>query len=227
MKYVVGVDIGGTFTDLVSVDETGDYIIVKTSSTPADPSIAVIDGLKKLATKYGKKDIKAYLSDVLRICHGTTVGTNTVLTWTGAKVGLLCTKGFRDILEIRVGGRKASGGGHGLIQRGVESFRFRPDEFRKGIHIGRFELCHRSVSQDLGRQGMQVRQLFEYINVRRKTRFRLLGRCQTELGEENFGELLRRVDVEFASGQFVNLPMVREAGFIAASKFFGYSGIGI
>ena len=71
MKYVVGVDIGGTFTDLVSVDETGDYIIVKTSSTPADPSIAVIDGLKKLATKYGKKDIKGYLADVLRICHGT------------------------------------------------------------------------------------------------------------------------------------------------------------
>jgi N-methylhydantoinase A len=106
MKYVVGVDIGGTFTDLVSVDETGDYIIVKTSSTPADPSIAVIDGLKKLATKYGKKDIKAYLADVLRICHGTTVGTNTVLTWTGAKVGLLCTKGFRDTLGIRFGIRE-------------------------------------------------------------------------------------------------------------------------
>jgi len=106
MKYVVGVDIGGTFTDLVSVDEKGEYVIVKTPSTPADPSIAVIDGLKKLAEKYGKKDVGEYLADVLRICHGTTVGTNTVLTWTGAKVGLLCTKGFRDTLGIRFGIRE-------------------------------------------------------------------------------------------------------------------------
>jgi N-methylhydantoinase A len=106
MKYVVGVDIGGTFTDLVCVDETGDYVIVKTSSTPADPSIAVIDGLKKLAVKYNKKNIQEYLADVVRICHGTTVGTNTVLTWTGAKVGLLCTKGFRDTLGIRFGIRE-------------------------------------------------------------------------------------------------------------------------
>lgn len=106
MKYVVGVDIGGTFTDLVCVDENGDYVIVKTSSTPADPSIAVIDGLKKLAVKYNKKNIQDYLADVVRICHGTTVGTNTVLTWTGAKVGLLCTKGFRDTLGIRFGVRE-------------------------------------------------------------------------------------------------------------------------
>lgn len=106
MKYVVGVDIGGTFTDLVCVDEHGDYVIVKTSSTPADPSIAVIDGLKKLAVKYNKESIQEYLADVVRICHGTTVGTNTVLTWTGAKVGLLCTKGFRDTLGIRFGIRE-------------------------------------------------------------------------------------------------------------------------
>ena len=51
MKYVVGVDIGGTFTDLICVDENGETTIVKTPSTPADPSLAVIEGLEKVATK--------------------------------------------------------------------------------------------------------------------------------------------------------------------------------
>jgi len=106
MKYVVGVDIGGTFTDLICIDENADYVIVKTSSTPKDPSVAVIDGLEKVAAKLGKNSLEKFLGDVVRICHGTTVSTNTVLTWTGAKVGLLCTQGFRDILGIRFGIRE-------------------------------------------------------------------------------------------------------------------------
>jgi len=105
MKYVIGVDTGGTFTDLICVDEAGESIIVKTPSTPADPSVAIIDGLQSMAGRMGK-DLKGFLSDVTRICHGTTVSTNTVLTWTGAKVGLLCTKGFRDTLGIRFGIRE-------------------------------------------------------------------------------------------------------------------------
>jgi N-methylhydantoinase A len=105
MKYVVGVDTGGTFTDLIAVDEVGDYLIVKTPSTPSDPSLAVIEGLRRAGEKIGK-DLPGFLEDVTRICHGTTVSTNTVLTWTGAKVGLLCTEGFRDTLEIRFGIRE-------------------------------------------------------------------------------------------------------------------------
>lgn len=105
MKYVVGIDIGGTFTDLVCIDEAGNLTIAKTPSTPADPAIAVIDGLTKIADVFGKS-LKGFLPDVVRLSHGTTVSTNTVLTWTGAKVGLLCTKGFRDILEIRFGIRE-------------------------------------------------------------------------------------------------------------------------
>ena len=105
MKYVVGVDTGGTFTDLICVDEEGESIIVKTPSTPNNPSLAVIDGLRKAGKKL-KKDFNSFLSDVIRICHGTTVSTNTVLTWNGAKLGLLCTKGFRDILEMRFGIRE-------------------------------------------------------------------------------------------------------------------------
>lgn len=105
MKYVVGVDTGGTFTDLIAVDEKGDYVIVKTPSTPADPSLAVIDALRQAAEKEGL-DLRGFLANVSRICHGTTVSTNTVLTWTGAKVGLLCTEGFRDTLAIRFGIRE-------------------------------------------------------------------------------------------------------------------------
>jgi N-methylhydantoinase A len=102
MKYVVGVDTGGTFTDLICVDEGGEYIVIKTPSTPENPSLAVIESLRKAGAQLGK-DLKGFLADVTRICHGTTVSTNTVLTWRGAKVGLLCTKGFRDILGIRLG----------------------------------------------------------------------------------------------------------------------------
>ncbi|HMK36913.1 MAG TPA: hydantoinase/oxoprolinase family protein [Desulfomonilaceae bacterium] len=105
MKYVVGVDIGGTFTDLVCVDEAGETIIVKTPSTPGDPSIAVLNALQRTATELGL-GYGPFLKDITRICHGTTVSTNTVLTWTGAKVGLLTTKGFRDILGIRFGIRE-------------------------------------------------------------------------------------------------------------------------
>jgi N-methylhydantoinase A len=105
MKYVIGIDTGGTFTDLICVDEEGESIIIKTPSTPEDPSVAIINGLRGMAEKTGK-DLTGFLGDVTRICHGTTVTTNTVLTWTGAKVGLLCTKGFRDTLGIRFGIRE-------------------------------------------------------------------------------------------------------------------------
>ncbi len=105
MKYVVGIDTGGTFTDLICVDEEGASIIIKTPSTPEDPSKAVVNGLNDMAVKLAK-DLPGLLSDVTRICHGTTVTTNTVLTWTGAKVGLICTKGFRDTLGIRFGIRE-------------------------------------------------------------------------------------------------------------------------
>ena len=105
MKYIVGVDVGGTFTDLVCLDEQGNSVVAKTPSTPEDSSIGVINGLEKVANELGK-DLELLLQNTNRISHGTTVSTNTVLTWTGAKVGLICTKGFRDILGIRFGIRE-------------------------------------------------------------------------------------------------------------------------
>ena len=101
MKYTLGIDVGGTFTDLVCIDELGRFLIRKAPSTPTDPSEAMMEGIAKLANDLGKSR-EDFLRDVIRICHGTTVSTNTVLTRRGAKVGLLVTKGFRDMLRIRL-----------------------------------------------------------------------------------------------------------------------------
>lgn len=101
MKYSLGIDVGGTFTDLVCIDEKGNFNIVKVPSTPDDQSKGMMNGIAQLASEL-KRSREDFLSDVIRICHGTTVSTNTVLTQTGAKVGLLVTKGFRDMLRMRL-----------------------------------------------------------------------------------------------------------------------------
>lgn len=105
MSYVIGVDVGGTFTDLVCLDREGNSITAKTPSTPFDSSKGILNGFQKLADMLGIT-MEQLLKETSRINHGTTVSTNTVLTWTGAKVGLLCTKGFRDTLGIRFGIRE-------------------------------------------------------------------------------------------------------------------------
>ena len=69
MKYVIGIDTGGTFTDLICVDEKGASIIIKAPSTPEDPSVAIINGLQGMAAKIGR-DLNGFLGDVTRICHG-------------------------------------------------------------------------------------------------------------------------------------------------------------
>ena len=92
----IGVDVGGTFTDLYfSDDDQRTAVVEKVPSTPHDPSEAVIDGLKKLSAKAGVP-----LSQIDQLVHGTTVATNTALTHTGAEVGMITTEGFRDILHI-------------------------------------------------------------------------------------------------------------------------------
>jgi N-methylhydantoinase A len=91
----IGVDIGGTFTDLVLTDRKGRIFHRKVSSTPAAPDAAVIEGVGAIIADAG---ISA--ADVVEVVHGTTVGSNTLLQKAGAPTGLITTKGFRDVLEI-------------------------------------------------------------------------------------------------------------------------------
>jgi len=96
MSYRLGVDVGGTFTDLLLVNEkSGDLHTAKVPSTPEDSSIGVFNGITKVCSIAAIDP-----SDITSVMHGTTVATNTILTGTGAKVGLITTKGYRQVLQI-------------------------------------------------------------------------------------------------------------------------------
>jgi len=98
----IGIDVGGTFTDLVAVDASGRLHHAKAPSTPQDQSLGVLDGLSRLAEAMGL-DRATLLARTERIVHGTTVATNALLERKGARVGLLTTEGHRDVLEMREG----------------------------------------------------------------------------------------------------------------------------
>ncbi|UVK35927.1 hydantoinase/oxoprolinase family protein (plasmid) [Mesorhizobium sp. AR10] len=101
-KFKLGVDVGGTFTDLVAIDDAGNTVIAKSPSTPEDQSLGVIQGLNILAERLGT-DLAGLLSNTERFVHGTTVATNALLEKKGAKVALITTQGHRDVLEMREG----------------------------------------------------------------------------------------------------------------------------
>jgi N-methylhydantoinase A len=96
MAYRLGVDVGGTFTDLLLVDEkNGDTWTAKVPSTPADSSIGVLNGIGKICDVAGIDPKK-----ITHVMHGTTVATNTILEGKGATVGLITTRGYRQVLQI-------------------------------------------------------------------------------------------------------------------------------
>src|SRR6476619_6354441 len=97
MAYRLGVDVGGTFTDLFLVSEGngGAQFRVKTPSTPDDPSEGVLNGVRRICTEAGID-----VGEVRNILHGTTVATNAVLESKGARVGLITTQGFQQILHL-------------------------------------------------------------------------------------------------------------------------------
>jgi N-methylhydantoinase A/oxoprolinase/acetone carboxylase beta subunit len=93
---LIGVDVGGTFTDVVCADtDTQDTYIHKVPTTPQDPSIGVITGITELCQRHGIAP-----ADIQHVYHGTTIATNALLEYKGAKTGLVTTKGYRDILHI-------------------------------------------------------------------------------------------------------------------------------
>ena len=96
MSYRLGVDVGGTFTDFLLINESdGSTYTAKVPSTPEDSSIGVLNGVARICEQSGvnPKDIKL-------VMHGTTVATNAVLTGNGAKVGLLTTQGYESVLQV-------------------------------------------------------------------------------------------------------------------------------
>ncbi|MBR0795770.1 hydantoinase/oxoprolinase family protein [Bradyrhizobium jicamae] len=100
--FTIGIDVGGTYTDLVATDETGRTVFAKSPSTPADQSIGVMAGLEELARRIGVTRA-AMLAATDRLVHGTTVATNALLERKGARVALLTTEGHRDVVEMREG----------------------------------------------------------------------------------------------------------------------------
>lgn len=96
MGYRLGVDVGGTFTDILLIDGgSGRTWRAKTASTPADQSVGVLRGIEKVCQQAG-----IILGEVGAVLHGTTVATNAILEGKGARVGLVTTRGFRQVLQI-------------------------------------------------------------------------------------------------------------------------------
>jgi N-methylhydantoinase A len=102
MTYTIGIDVGGTFTDIVVSTQDGSTIIAKAATTPADQSDGVLEGLALAAERLGFSRA-ALLGGTTRIVHGTTVATNALLEGKTARVGMLTTAGHRDVIEMREG----------------------------------------------------------------------------------------------------------------------------
>lgn len=123
--FRIGVDIGGTFTDVVSQDESGNIRFFKTPTTRQDESIAVVEAIGRLASQWGIEP-----TSIARFAHGTTVATNAVLERRGARIGIITTLGFRDVLEVGRQMRREMY--HAILKPETPTF-LAPGEFRKEV----------------------------------------------------------------------------------------------
>jgi N-methylhydantoinase A len=98
--YRVGVDVGGTFTDLLCITAAGEVVLDKTPTTLDDQSTGVMNGLGQLAERFGV-DLAGFCRDLDILVHGTTTADNTMIEMNGANTGLLVTEGHRDEIELR------------------------------------------------------------------------------------------------------------------------------
>lgn len=96
VSYRLGIDIGGTFTDFAMIENgSGAVSLEKILTTPHDPSVAVLDGIDRLLTSSN-----AHVGQIVSIVHGSTLVTNAVIERKGARIGMLITRGFSDVLDI-------------------------------------------------------------------------------------------------------------------------------
>lgn len=180
MAWRIGVDTGGTFTDIVAVNEdTGQRFVRKTSSTPADPSEAFTNGINELLG-----DIGVASNDVSFISHGTTVATNAILESNYAQLGLIVTRGYRELLEV---GRQTVPGDFGDITWWIKPPRVVPLElvreasgrldFRGNEHTPLDEAGVRAIAKDfraMGISAVAVSFIHSYRNPQHERRAREL-----------------------------------------------------
>ncbi|MET3934802.1 hydantoinase/oxoprolinase family protein [Arthrobacter sp. OAP107] len=199
MSLRIGVDTGGTFTDLCAFDEsTGQVHVRKVSSTPDDPGRAIIQGVHELLGQIGGRNI----GEISYFAHGTTVGTNALLTGRGVRTGLITTKGFRDLLELGRGRRP-----HMYDLQADKPEPFIPRDLRMEVnervrHDGRVEipLDHdevRAAVRELKAQGVEsiaVCLLYSYVRPEHE---REIGRIVAEEFPEAYVSLSSDVLPEF------------------------------
>ncbi len=124
-SYLCGLDIGGTFTDCVLIDDGGRLTISKAPSTPGNFADGVLEALKRAGERVGL-ELPALLKSITMLAHGTTAGTNAIIQRRGAKVGLLTTRGHNDVIHIMRGSRGLSGQDIKLIVHIPESSKPEP-----------------------------------------------------------------------------------------------------
>lgn len=103
MNYIIGVDVGGTFTDAVAVDEAGNVTLAKSISTPSDIGEGVLNSVELVAEQLGM-DLRSFLVNTRLFLHSTTVAENAIVNGELARAGLITTRGFEDTLPIARGG---------------------------------------------------------------------------------------------------------------------------
>jgi len=195
----VGVDIGGTFTDVVAVDASGAIRLLKIPTTPSNPSAAVRQAFAQMREQWGVAP-----DSIARFAHGTTVATNAVLERKGAKVGLLTTSGFKDVLEI---GRSYRRNIYDLATQASAPAFLVPRHLRKGV-VERIS-AHGDVITPLDRESVRsaiaslldekvdaiaVSFLFSFVNSEHE---RETGRMIAEMAPDVMVSLSSEIDPQF------------------------------
>lgn len=181
MGVRVAVDIGGTFTDLVGLDErAGDLILAKVPTTPINLAEGVLDCLRRTPLE---------MSEVMYFVHGSTVVINTILQRKGVKTALLTTKGFRDVMEIQRGNRPD-----------VYNFDYQKPESLVPRHL-RFEVDERVDSQGRVRRELKKRDVVEVASKCKRHGVRSIAVClinsySNPMHEVKCAELIKSVDPE-------------------------------
>ena len=217
-RFKVCIDGGGTFTDFFLVSDEGKAMMHKTLSTPEDPSIGFIKGIKDLAVKLNL-DESTFFEKIDTIVHGTTVATNALLTRNGANTALITTKGFRDALEMRRGIREEQYNNH---YQNIP-----PLVDRKN----RLTIDERMDAQGHVIQPVSTEELNALVEVLKARKIKSVAVCfmNSYLNPENekiVTEYLRKELPEcFVTGSFEVLPSVRFYERVSTTVINAYIGI--